>query len=447
MMHRLFPSFIGLPPRAASASRFASRLLGGLLCLCVAAGLTLTGPQPAAAQGGTLRIAAVVNDGIISLFELEVRLSLTLLGASLPNTRENRQRLAGQVLRGMIDEKLQMQEAQRLGITVPEQEVAEAIRRIEMQNQMPPGGLENMLASQNIPKRSLEDQLTSALAWRRVVSRRFSSAVEISDEEINEQLAQIESRRGQPEVLVKEILLPVDSPDREAEVRSFAERLVSQLREGVPFEGLAQQFSQSASARVGGDIGWIGADALDEPLAQAIADLPAGRVTEPLRTVLGFYILKVEDRRVREQAPPSDALVSLRQIALPVPLDAPPQRLQEISDRMREAVAQTAGCETLADVAKSLDAPDPIDLGRVRQGDLSPAIRDAVAPVAVGRASAPVPLPGGVAVFVVCERESVMSDLPSRPEVRQRLENEKLEVLARRLMRDLRRAAFIDIRV
>lgn len=403
--------------------------------------------QTATAQSGSLRIAAVVNDEIISLFDLEVRLSLTLLGASLPNTRENRQRLAGQVLRGMIDEKLQMQEAQRVGITVPEQEVADAIRRIEAQNQMPAGGLTTMLAGQNIPRKTLEDQLAAALAWRRVVARRFSSAAEISDEEINEHLAQIEAQRGKPEVLVKEILLPVDSPEREAEVRSFAERLVTQFREGAPFEGLAQQFSQSASARVGGDIGWIGADVLDEPLAQAIDGLPAGRVTEPIRTVLGFYILKVEDRRIREQAPPSDAMVTLRQIALPVPLDAPPERVTEISERMRAAVARTAGCETLADVAKSLNAPEPIDLGRVRQGDLSPAIRDAVAPVEAGKASAPVPQPGGISIFVVCERESVMSDLPSRPEIRQRLENEKLEVLARRLMRDLKRAAFIDIRI
>lgn len=430
-----------------SVNALTRRLVGGLLCLCMAAGLTLGSAQPAPAQSGSLRIAAVVNDEIISLFDLEVRLSLTLLGASLPNTRENRQRLAGQVLRAMIDEKLQMQEAKRIGITVSDQEIAEAIRRIEMQNQMPQGGLDRMLAGQNIPRQTLEEQLRAALAWRRVVARRFSSGAEISDEEINEQLAQIEARRGQPEVLVKEILLPVDTPEREAEVRSFAERLVSQYREGAPFEGLAQQFSQSASARVGGDIGWIGADALDEPLAQAIADLPAGQITEPIRTVLGFYILKVEDRRIREQAPPSDAMVSLRQIALPVPLDAPPERLQEVAGRMQDAVAQTAGCETLPDVAKSLDAPAPIDLGRVRQGDLSPAIGNAVATVEVGKASAPVPLPGGVSVFVVCDRESVMSDLPSRPEIRQRLENEKLEVLARRLMRDLKRAAFIDIRI
>lgn len=443
MMHRLFRSAFPLSITIA----LARRLAGGLLCLGLGLCLALAGLQPAAAQSGSLRIAAVVNDEIISLFDLEVRLSLTLLGASLPNTRENRQRLAGQVLRGMIDEKLQMQEAKRRGVTVSDQEIAEAVGRIETQNRMPAGGLAAMLAEQNIPKQTLEDQLAAALAWRRVVARRFSSAAEISDEEINEHLAQIEARRGQPEILVKEILLPVDSPEREGEVRSFAERLVSQFREGAPFEGLAQQFSQSASARVGGDIGWIGVDALDEPLARAIADLPAGRVTEPIRTVLGFYVLKVEDRRIREQAPPSDAMVTLRQIALPVPLDAPPERLREISDRMRSAVAQAAGCDGLADVAKSLGAPAPIDLGRVRQGDLSPNIRDAVAPVAAGSASAPVPLPGGVSVFVVCKRESVMSDLPSRPEIRQRLENEKLEVLARRLMRDLKRAAFIDIRI
>ncbi|MBU0725926.1 MAG: peptidylprolyl isomerase [Alphaproteobacteria bacterium] len=403
--------------------------------------------QPAVAQGTALRIAAVVNDEIISVLDLDIRISLTIFGAGMPNNQETRQRLAAQVLRGLIDERLQMQEARRLNITVSEAEINEAIRRIEGQNRMQPGSLLQSLRQQGIPPQTLNQQITATLSWRRVVSRRFVGAAEVSDEEINEQLAQLESQRGKPESLVKEILLPVDSPEREDEVRAFAERMLLQLRDGASFEGLAQQFSQSASARTGGDIGWIAAEELDEPLSQALNALQPGQVSSPVRTVLGYYLLKLEDRRIRAQAPPSEARVTLTQMPLPVLADTPPEQVDEIASKMRMAIPQANACGALESVAAQFKAPAPLDLGTLRQGDLSPLIQRAIANLEVGQASDSVALPGGAALIVLCGREATISDLPSRPEIRQRLENEKLEVLARRLMRDLRRAAFVDIRI
>lgn len=416
-----------------------------LALLFLLLGATL--PQPAAAQGSALRIAAVVNDQIISLLDLDIRISLTIFGAGLPNSQETRQRLAPQVLRGLIDERLQMQEAQRLNISVSDAEINEAIRRIETQNRMQPGMLDQALQQRGIPKQTLIEQINATLAWRRVVSRRFVGSAEVSDDEVSEQLAQIESRRGKPENLVQEILLPVDSPDRDEEVRAFADRLIQQLRDGAGFDALARQFSQSASARNGGDIGWVVPEEMDPPLADALNDLQPGEVSPPIRTVLGYYILRLQDRRVREQAPQTEARVSLRQLPLPVPADAPPERVDEIAAQMRAAVAQADGCGGLAAVAEQFNAPAPLDLGTLRLGDLAPLIQRAIANLEIGRASETVALPGGAALIVVCEREATMSDLPSRAEIRQRLENDKLDVLARRLMRDLRRAAFVDIRI
>src|SRR5689334_16540013 len=90
---------------------------------------------PAAAQ--ETRIAAVVNDDIVSLADLQERVHLALASANIEDTEQNRQRISPQVLRGLIDEKLEMQEAKRLNVKAEDDEVAEALRRIEQQNNVP----------------------------------------------------------------------------------------------------------------------------------------------------------------------------------------------------------------------------------------------------------------------------------------------------------------------
>src|SRR5579884_1200947 len=60
---------------------------------------------------GEVRIAAVVNDEVISVLDLVSRMKMVMVSSNLPDTPETRQRLAAQVLRAIVDEKLQMQEA------------------------------------------------------------------------------------------------------------------------------------------------------------------------------------------------------------------------------------------------------------------------------------------------------------------------------------------------
>ncbi|MFN4090770.1 MAG: SurA N-terminal domain-containing protein, partial [Alphaproteobacteria bacterium] len=86
---------------------------------------------PVAAQQGFAAlvgrpIAAVVNDQIISTYDLDARLRLGLFSANLPATPENPQRLLPQALRQLVDARRQMQEAQRLNVTVSDDEMAEA---------------------------------------------------------------------------------------------------------------------------------------------------------------------------------------------------------------------------------------------------------------------------------------------------------------------------------
>ena len=157
------------------------------LFVCVLALVLFSAPWGARAQDA-LRIAAVVNDEMISVYDLNMRLNLVVAFSGLPDTNETRQRLGPQILRSLIDDELKRQEATRLGIPVSEGEVERALRRVEKGNGFDKGGLDKFLASRNIRKSSLTTQIESEIAWRKLVQGRFGALSQVSDEEIDDVL-------------------------------------------------------------------------------------------------------------------------------------------------------------------------------------------------------------------------------------------------------------------
>ena len=81
----------------------------------------------------------------------------------------------------------------------------------------------------------------------------------------------------------------VDNPEQDEEVHRFADRLYDQLHQGANFSAVAQQFSQSATAAVGGDIGWVRADQLSPELGKAVAQMRPGELSPPIRAGAGYY--------------------------------------------------------------------------------------------------------------------------------------------------------------
>src|SRR5438552_3338983 len=130
--------------------------------------------QPPADQAPETRIAAVVNDEVISVADLRSRLRMVMLSSNLKDSPETQQRVAAQVLRTIVDEKLQMQEAKRQNVTASDEEVKKAVGHIEKQNNMQPGQLDAILKTHGIDKTALIDQLTASIVWaelgRRLVS-------------------------------------------------------------------------------------------------------------------------------------------------------------------------------------------------------------------------------------------------------------------------------------
>ncbi|MEM7221500.1 MAG: peptidylprolyl isomerase [Pseudomonadota bacterium] len=394
---------------------------------------------PASAQD-TLRAAAVVNDEVISMLDLIMRTRLVVLASGLERTPEAEQRMRGQVLRSLIDERLQLQEATRLDIKLDPQQLDGALEQIAQQNNMTRQQFEQVLVRQQILPQTLRDQINGSLTWRSVLAIRLRPTIEISDEEVDEVIGRIKQNHGATQLRLSEIFLPVDSPDQEDVVRETGVRMMEQLGAGADFNALARQFSSSATASVGGDLGWIQAEQLPDELIEVVNQMSESQVSGPVRTFGGFYILFLRGTR---QVSMGAATLDLKQLLFDYPASAGESEIAAVRGQAAQAAGQVAGCENFDALAQEIGGPGSGDVGKLKLTDLPEATQGAVANLAVGQASQPVEIPGGFAVLVVCDR---VDDGVDREQIRESLANQRLDIQARRYMRDLRRAANVDIR-
>lgn len=399
---------------------------------------------PAAAQ--IIGIEAVVNEEVISALDVENRLRLDLMSSDLPDNDETRERLKPQVLRALVNEKLQTQEARRLNVPVEDSEIEEAERLLEAQNDLPAGGLGEFLRSRGLEKSTLTARIRAEIAWRKVIRRRILPRIDVGDEEVDEVHARLRSRRGTRQRLASEIYLAVDTPGQSEDVRRQALRLVGQLRSGAPFAAVARQFSQGTTSRSGGDIGWIGEGELPDRLDRALVDLDAGDVSEPVRVPGGYYIFHVRDQRRVGEASTLDVRVDLKEILIPLSPSASRQAEQAGLATARRISERVRGCEAFDGYGRDIDIGRSGDLGTVRLGDMPKNIRDAIDNLAVGEASEPLRMDEGIRILMVCGRTAPAAVAPSRDAIRERLGRQQLEMMARRYLRDLRRDAIIETR-
>ncbi|MCS7267111.1 MAG: peptidylprolyl isomerase [Geminicoccaceae bacterium] len=269
-------------------SRF--RLLLGVALVLLGAPI-----RPLFAQVPTeaTRIVAVVNNEPITSRDLAERIRLSIVAAGLSDDAETRRRLAPQVLRGLIDERLQLQEARRLRLAASEAEIDRAFAAVAQRNNLTPEALAQTLRRMGVDPQTYRQQIAAQIAWGKVVERDLRPRVAVSREQIEQVLA---GGSGE-ELLLSEIVLPVYAADQEAEVLAQAEGLARSLRREGDFAALARQISAAPSAAEGGDLGWVRPELLRPEFRAVLEALPKGGVSAPVRGPEGVHLFLVRDRR------------------------------------------------------------------------------------------------------------------------------------------------------
>jgi len=424
-----------------------ARCILALLIVQIGVAHAVTAPPVPTAQG--MRIVAVVNGDVISNSDVDNRTRLFALSTGLPMTQEVLDRLKQQITRQLIDEKLRMQEVQRRHIVIGDKAIAEAIHEIEARNSLPPGSLRQKLNAGGAGYRTLIDQIRTQLGWTQVLRGQLGDQTKITDAEIAEQQRSQAALVGKPEYRVGEIFIPVTDPTASADAQRFAETVISELRSGAPFPVVAAQFSQNQTALAGGALGWVQPNQLDPEIARLVTEMPVGAISNPVKVAGGISIVTLQGKR--EIGREIGTALALRQVFLPFTSTlnprTPTDQQRQTLDKAKGLSASIHSCEQMEQAAKTNNSPRPADPGEVKLESVNPpAFRQMLASLPLDRASQPLVTTDGISVLIVCSREQKNLAQQSKQELQMWLLNERVELLSRQLLANLRRHATIDVR-
>jgi peptidyl-prolyl cis-trans isomerase SurA len=405
-------------------------------------------------------VAAIVNDQIVSEYDLRQRLALVISTSGMQPTAATVSKLHPQVLEQLKTEKLELEEAQRKNITVSPTEVDKEIDGIVKDNHLTLDQLKGILAKDKVAFETLRAQIAVQLAWQKAIEDEYGDRINITDADVTEELARISEGKDKPHFLVAEIFLAIDNPDQEEKVRKAADDLESQIQNGAPFQSIARQFSQSPTAAVGGDIGWVHEGQLADELNDALKKLAIGGISPPIRGAGGYYILLMRQRQepvgtklpdpATLQKPEKPGYLPLARVLLPMPAKAPQAY---VDSAMKAAAAihdRVANCEQLQKMIGGAHGAMFMNLGEMKLTDLSEQIQAELAKTQSGEPTQPFRSAAGVEIIARCDKRAAPQAtafvLPSRDEVEKQLFQEQISMLARRYIRDLKREANVETR-
>jgi peptidyl-prolyl cis-trans isomerase SurA len=405
-------------------------------------------PQFITEEDPNLRKAtAIVNGSVITRTEVDHRLAIIKMAAGGEIPAEELPRLRQQVLRNLVDETLQIQAAEQAEIKITAREIDQYFARYaQAQFRQTPEQLSAFLRANGASPETLKRQIHGEIAWSRLQNSKIEPYVNVSEEEVRAVIDRLNAAKGTQEFKVSEIFLSA-TPETAAEVRANAARIVQQLRGGAPFLAYARQFSEASTAAVGGDLGWVRAAQLPDALGGAVQSMPVGSVSDPIAIPGGFSIIQVADTRQVLTADPRDAVLSLKQMTLPVQTGLSRAQIEERAQTLIRATQAMGGCGGAEAAAIPLGA-EVVSNDQIRVRDLPAPMQPLLLSLGIGQATAPFSSAGDrLSVLVLCGRDDPdPAGSVSFEQVYNQLAENRVNLRARRFLRDLRRDAVVDYR-
>ncbi len=390
------------------------------------------------------RATAVVNGEIITGTDIDQRLALIQTANDNKLPADELARFRVQILSNLIDETLQIQEAAANDIKITDQEVEQYFGRIAQQNfKKSAKDADKYLQTLGSSAASLKRQIKGELSWSCLLSRNVRPQANVSDDEVNAIVERIKASKGTVQYRLGEIYLS-STPETESKVIETAKKILEQLRQGGSFVAYARQFSESTTATVGGDLGYVKLETLPDSLAAAAAEMQQGEVVA-VPAPGGISLLTLIDKKQLGSADPRDSVLSLKQLAISFPAGTTPAQAKSTAEKFREETQKISGCGAADDIAKKLGA-EIVNRDDIVVRDLPVPLQDVMLGLQIGQSTPPYgSIEEGVRVFVLCGRDQAATQADeSFDQIMQRLEDERVNKRARIYLRDLRRDAIID---
>jgi peptidyl-prolyl cis-trans isomerase SurA len=393
-------------------------------------------------------VAAVVNDDIISTYDLVQRMRLLSITAGIQPDENTLPQLQREAMRSLIEERLQIQELRRVekehktDIVATDADVDAELTEVAKGNNITGDQMLAQLRSAGVGPETLREQIRAEVSWQGYIRGRYGSRLRIGQDQIKAVQEQLTVSAGKPQYQISEVVI---DPSRVGGVDNAiqgAGQLIGQIQQGAPFPAVARQFSSSATAANGGDAGWVGAGEMPPEVELALEQLRPGQISRPIVTDDGVYIIALRDKRAGSNV----ALVSLKQAAVPLAADASPEEVQAAAAQLEALRPLVTGCADLEAKAADIQGVMAGDLGEAEVAGLTEGFQTAVATTPDGQLSQPVRTNAGLHLVMVCGRRQSGAQIPTAQQIESRLVGQQLSMISRRLLRDLRGTATIEQR-
>jgi len=417
-----------------------------LKTLVIAGGFLGIFSHSAAAQQEFLGIEVLVNDNPITTYDIEMRLRYVIARSGGVNTEAELLQMREQVIDSMIDEALQVQEAkEEFDYILSDEAMEDYFARQAYAFQMTPEQFEQTLIRIGSSKKAIVDQMRAETVWTDITNGRLGQLLSVSEEEVNAVIKKMKENKGLFEFRLSEIELLVANSSQEESIKAAADRLVKQIREGAVFADVARQLSASPTSASGGSMGWISETDFDDDLRAQLKNMTVGTITAPIRSTAGYQILSLNDRRQILTKDVLDTQLSINQLILTDEDKADEKKAKKFYDAIKNADDYT--CDTLTNLAILSGSPESqMQLGFIPARELLASTKIDMTNFQVNDRTDMINVDGADRMFFVCDRREAEVREPDYDAISTSIENQRLQQMSRRWLRDLRRAAIIEKR-
>jgi peptidyl-prolyl cis-trans isomerase SurA len=281
------------------------------------------------------RVVAVVNKEVITWSELYKMMEYEAADRIRELDEQERMKIFKEnealFLEQLIDMKLQIQEAKRLGYEVTSEELNEAIENIKNKYSLTDGDFEESLKKEGLTFDEYKERLSEQILISKFVNRQIRNKIVISDAEVKKYIEANKEKFNDSEVLrIRQIFFK--KPENEGDKRKIEENahlIIQKLKEGEDFSMLAKEHSEDPSAKMGGDLGFIKKNLMAKEFIDVLSHINMGDFSKPFWTEKGLHIIKLEEKISGQNA-------------------------EEIKEKIREQMAETKFLEKYKDYIKSL---------------------------------------------------------------------------------------------
>lgn len=386
------------------------------------------------------RVLVVVNEDVVTQSEFDYRLQrIRDEVAKDPKAQPLPADVGQQLLNGLVSDRVQLQEADRRGIVVTDEEVDFTLGRIAEQDNVTVDQLFSVRAQGGESAKRFRTAIRNSIVLSRLTEFYTRSRVVVPEYEIDGFIAINELEENGTEYEIARIL--IKNPDQN---EALAERVRQELGEGLSFQDASVQYSEATDANEGGLMGWRTAATLPEIFLNALKDVKVGGITDVLKTSSGLHILKLVDikgdrteivqNNVRHILISADSEVAKSQAA---------KRLINIRERI-------ANGEDFSDLARiysddSVSAANGGSLGWVSPGEMVKPFEESFQQLNLGEVSEPVATQYGVHIMQVEDRrEKNITDQIMRGRADTFLRRQRSEREFQQWVSQLREQAYIE---